>query len=57
MGSNLNVGKEVGTFKACVREFSGIRPLNGAIEVRCSSTPGHEAMLQALEVLPTGAGE
>jgi len=53
---NLNVRKEVGTFKAYVREFSGIRPQHGVIEVRCRSTPGHEAMLQALEVLPMGCG-
>lgn len=54
---NLNVRKEVGTFRAYVREFPGIRPQHGVIEVRCKSTPGHEAMLQALEVLPTHAGE
>jgi hypothetical protein len=53
---NLNVRKEVGTFKAYIREFPGIRPQHGVIEVRCKSTPGHEAMLQALEVLPTDTG-
>jgi hypothetical protein len=53
---NLNVRKEVGTFKAYVREFPGIRPQHGIIEVRCKSTPGHEAMLQALEVLPADTG-
>lgn len=52
---NLNVRKEVGTFRAYVREFSGIRPQHGTIEIRCTSTPGHEAMLQALEVLPADA--
>jgi hypothetical protein len=50
---NLSVRKEVGTFKAYVREFPGIRPQNGAIEVRFTSTPSHEATLQALEVIPT----
>ena len=49
---NLNVRKEAGTFKAYVREFPGIRPKNGCIEVRFTSTPGHEAMIQAIEVLP-----
>jgi len=53
---NLSVRKEVGTFKAYVREFSGIRPKHGVIEVRCKSTPGHHAMLQALEALPMGSG-
>jgi hypothetical protein len=49
----LNVGKEVGTFKAYVREFPGIHPQNGIIEVRFISTPGHEAMIQAMELIPT----
>jgi hypothetical protein len=49
---NLNVGKEVGTFKAHVREFPGIRPSHGIIELRFTSTPGHEAMIQAIELLP-----
>jgi hypothetical protein len=52
---NLNVRKEVGTFRAYVREFTNIRPLNGVIELRFTSTPGHEAMLQALEVIPLNA--
>jgi len=47
----LNVRKEVGTFKAYVREF----PHHGVIEVRFSSTPGHEAMIQAIEVVPDKA--
>jgi hypothetical protein len=51
---NLSVRKEVGTFKACVREFPGIRPKNGIIDLRFTSNPGHEAMIQALEVIPTG---
>jgi hypothetical protein len=50
---NLNVRDKVGTFKAYVREFPGVRPKNGAIELRFKSSPGHEAMLQALEVLPS----
>ncbi len=49
---NLNVRKEVGTFKAYAREFPSVRPQNGIIEVRFKSTPGHEAMIQALEVIP-----
>jgi len=49
---NLNVRKEAGVFRAFVREFPGIRPVNGAIEIRFSSTPGHDAMIQALELLP-----
>lgn len=53
---NLNVRDKVGTFKAYVREFLDIRPRNGTIELRFKSTPGHEAMLQALEVLPTERG-
>ena len=49
----LSVRKEGGTFKAYVREFPGIRPRSGIIEIRFTSTPGHEAMIQAIEVLPT----
>ncbi len=52
---NLNVRKEVGTFRAYVRDFPGIVPQNGVIELRFTSTPGHEAMIQAVEVLPAGA--
>lgn len=51
---NLNVRDVVGTFKAYTREFSA-RPKNGAIEVRFSSTPGHDAMIQALEIIPKSA--
>ena len=50
---DLNVRKEVGTFKAYVREFPDIRPQNGIIELRFKSTPGHEAMIQAVELIPT----
>jgi hypothetical protein len=50
---NLDVRKEVGGFTACIREFPGIRPRNGIIELRFASTPGHEAMIQAIELLPT----
>jgi len=46
---NLNVRDVVGTFKACTREFSA-RPQNGEIEIQFTSTPGHEAMIQALEM-------
>jgi hypothetical protein len=49
----LNVRKEADTFKAFVREFPGIQPRNGIIELRFTSTPGHEAMIQAIEVIPT----
>jgi len=33
----------------------GPRPANGIIELRFTSTPGHEAMIQALEVIPEDA--
>lgn len=49
---NLNVRKEVGTFHAYSREFQDIRPQNGIIELRFTSTLGHEAMIQAAEVIP-----
>jgi len=49
---NLNVRNEAGTFKAYVREFPGIQAQNGAIELRFKSTAGHDAMIQAVEVLP-----
>jgi hypothetical protein len=48
---NLNVRDVVGTFKAYTREFPA-QPRNGTIEVRFTSTPGHEAMIQALEIIP-----
>ena len=48
----LNVRKEVGTFKAYTREFPGIRPQNGIIQLRFKSTAGREAMIQAIEVIP-----
>ena len=50
----LNVRKEVGVFHAFTREFPDIQPQNGSIELRFRSDPGHEAMLQACEVLPEG---
>ncbi|MBI5387058.1 MAG: hypothetical protein HZA90_20495 [Verrucomicrobia bacterium] len=53
---NLSVRKEAGTFRAYVREFPVIRPCHGILEVRFTSTPGHEAMIQAMEVIPTAAG-
>jgi len=49
----LNVREQVGTFRAYTREFPGIVPQNGIIELRFTSTPDHEAMIQAIEVLPT----
>ena len=50
----LSVRKEVGTFKAYTREFKDIEARNGAVEIRFSSTPHHEAMIQALELIPAG---
>ena len=52
MIENLNVRKEVGTFHAYTREFQNIQPQNGIIELRFKSIPGHEAMIQAVEVIP-----
>jgi hypothetical protein len=49
---NLNVRKEVGTFHAYTREFKNIQPQNGIIELRFKSTPPHDAMIQAVEILP-----
>jgi hypothetical protein len=54
MIEGLNVRNEVGTFKAYIREFSGVRPQNGIIEVRFTSRAGHEAMIQAMEIIPAG---
>jgi hypothetical protein len=51
---NLSVRKEAGTFHAYTREFQDIHPQNGIIELRFKSTPGHEAMIQAAEVIPEG---
>ena len=48
---NLKVRNEVGTFKAFAREFRGVQPRNGIIELRFKSTPDHEAMIQAVEVV------
>jgi hypothetical protein len=49
---NLNVRKEVGTFRAYTREFQNVQPMNGIIDLRFKSVPGHEAMIQAVEVVP-----
>ena len=49
---DLDVRKEVGTFKAYTREFPGVRPQNGIVKLRFKSTPGHEAMIQAIELVP-----
>ena len=49
--TNLDARKEVGTFHACTREFRDVRPRNGIIELRFKSTPGHDAMLQAVEII------
>jgi hypothetical protein len=54
---NLNVRNEVGTFHAFTREFHGIRPQNGVIELRFTSTPEHDAMIQAAEIIPDTAAE
>ena len=49
---NLNVRKEAGTFHAYTREFENIQPQNGVIELWFKSVPGHEAMVQAIEIIP-----
>jgi len=49
---NLSVRKEVGTFHAYTREFENIQPENGIIELRFKSTSHHEAMIQAVEIIP-----
>ena len=48
----LSVRKEAGTFRAYVREFQNIRPQHGIIELRFTSNSGHEAMIQAVELIP-----
>ena len=53
---NLSVRKEVGTFKAYTREFAEVRPQNGTIELRFKSIPGHDAMIQSIEVIPSQPG-
>jgi hypothetical protein len=35
-----------------VRESEDVRPRNGIIELRFKSTAGHEAMIQAIELIP-----
>jgi hypothetical protein len=50
----LSVRDKVGTFKAYVREIPDVQPRHGVIEVRFTSTAGHEAMIQAMEIIPTG---
>jgi hypothetical protein len=58
MIENLNVRDEAGTFHAYDREFQGVQPQNGIVELRFKSTPHHEAMIQAVEIIPEGdAGE
>jgi hypothetical protein len=49
---NLSVRHEVGTFRAYTREFPNVQPTNGIIELRFKSLPGHDAMIQAVEVVP-----
>lgn len=49
---NLNVRDKVGTFHAYVREFKNIQPQNGVIELRFKSMLNHEAMIQAIEIIP-----
>lgn len=53
---NLNVRDKVGTFHAYTLEFKDIRPRNGVIELRFQSTPPHEAMIQAVELIPKNDG-
>jgi hypothetical protein len=48
------VRKEAGTFRAYIREFQNIQPQNGAIELRFKSIPHHDAMIQAVEIIPDG---
>jgi hypothetical protein len=52
---NLNVRDKVGIFKAYTQEYSTVAE-NGTIEVRFQSSPGHDAMIQALEVIPVNVG-
>ena len=54
---NLNVRDKVGTFHAYAREFKDIQPQNGIIELRFNSTPNHEAMIQAVEIIPDKNGD
>ena len=54
---NLNVRDKVGTFHAYTREFKDIKPQNGIIELRFKSTPNHEAMIQAVEIIPEKNGD
>jgi Malectin domain len=51
---NLNVRQKVGTFHAYTREFPGIHPVNGVIELHFTSMADHDAMIQAVEILPEG---
>jgi len=51
---NLSVRKEVGTFKAYFRDFPNIRAQNGTIEIHFTSTSDHDAMIQAVEIIPAG---
>jgi len=51
---NLNVRQVAGTFHAYTREFPHVQPEHGVVELRFQSTPGHEAMIQAAELIPTG---
>jgi hypothetical protein len=53
---NLNVRDKVGTFRAYTCAFKDIQPVHGIIELRFKSTPGHEAMIQAVELLPDQGG-
>jgi hypothetical protein len=53
----LNVRNEVGTFKAYVREFPGVVPQNSIVELRFTSTPGHDAMIQAAELIPAASAQ
>jgi len=43
----------VGTFKGYTCEFAEVRPQNGTFELRFKSVSGHDAMIQAIEVIPS----
>ena len=44
-----------GRYRAFDLDFAEVRPNHGVIEIRLSA-PGGEAMLQALEIIPSGIG-
>ena len=48
----VDVRREAGTFRAYMREFPGVHPQNGVIQLHFTSSPDHEAMIQAVELIP-----